>query len=470
MIDQVKISRRRFLQGSATSISLGVMPQLSHATRQAKGQWRLEAEEITRQFEADEGLPTQLLGFNGSTPGPVLRLPQGEVSEINVSNNLQEPTAVHWHGLRIDNAMDGVPGMTQKAIAPGESFRYLLNPPDAGTYWYHSHHRSWEQMARGLAGVMIIEEKEPPAFDQDIVFAIDDWRLDNNLQLDEASFESLHDWAHGGRLGNYLTVNGASLPKFDVISGQRIRLRIVNIANARIMTLRFPEQPVWEIARDGQPVKPGLIEDRIVTLAPAQRVDLVLDMTGDPGSMAAVEVLVRNQVLEVADFRYHQSERMRGLAEEPLPLPENPLHRINLGAASDTLTVPLELEGGAMGRMSDAIFKGKSMSLRELAQQGQVWAINGFAGMTEQPLFRVPRGTAVSLEANNNNAWPHGIHVHGHHFQDSREPGIWRDTALLNRGETTSLRFIADNPGQWLIHCHMLEHQAAGMKTWFEVT
>ena len=122
-----------------------------------------------------------------------------------------------------------------------------------------------------------------------------------------------------------------------------------------------------------------------------------------------------------------------------------------------------------MGRMADAIFEGESLSARELARKGQVWAINGFAGLTEQPLFSVARGTPVNLQVINNNAWPHGIHVHGHHFQDMREPAAWRDTALLNRGEETSLRFIADNPGKWLIHCHMLEHQAGGMKTWFEV-
>ena len=467
---QPKVTRRQFIQ-TAIATGLGsAVPQPSSATNSATGSWQLEAVEISRRFEPQQPAPAKLLGFNGSTPGPVLRIPQNRVSEINVINSLPEPTAVHWHGLRIDNAMDGVPGMTQDAIAPGGSFRYLLNPPDAGTYWYHSHHRSWQQLARGLAGILIVEEPQAQGFDLDLVFAVDDWRLDDDLQLDEKSFGSLHDWAHGGRLGNYLTVNGQTLPEFQVISGQRIRLRVVNIANARVMTLRFPQGPIWEIAKDGQPVSPRLIEDQTVTLAPAQRIDLVLDLTADPGSLNSVEVLVRDQVLEVADFRYHQSERQAVQGDEPLPLPANPLHLVELAARQDYLTVPMKLEGGAMGRMSEAIYQGETLGVRELARQGQVWAINGFAGMTEQPLFRVQRGTPISIEINNNNAWPHGIHVHGHHFQDGREPGVWRDTALLNRGEKTSLRFVADNPGQWLIHCHMVEHQVAGMKTWFEVT
>ncbi len=470
MIKQKKVTRRQFIQTSMATAASTAMPQLSIAANNASQSWQLEAVEISRRFEPQQPAPAKLLGFNGSTPGPVLRLPQAKVSEIRVINSLAEPTAVHWHGLRIDNAMDGVPGMTQDAIAPGESFRYLLNPPDAGTYWYHSHHRSWEQLARGLAGVLIVEEQQAQDFDQDLVFAIDDWRLDDDLQFDETSFGSLHDWAHGGRLGNYLTVNGQTLPEFQVVSGQRVRLRVINIANARVMTLRFPEGPIWEIAKDGQPLTPQPIEDRTVTLAPAQRVDLVLDMTAAPGDVSSVEVLVRDQVLEVADFRYHSSKRQETMNEAPSPLPANPLHQIDLTTGRDYLSVPMKLEGGAMGRMSAAIHQGESLGVRELARKGQVWAINGFAGMTEQPLFRVPKGTAVSLEVNNNNAWPHGIHVHGHHFQDSREPGVWRDTALLNRAETASLRLIADNPGQWLIHCHMLEHQAAGMKTWFEVT
>ena len=138
---------------------------------------------------------------------------------------------MHWHGLRIDNAMDGVPGMTQAAVLPGESFEYRFTPPDAGTFWYHSHQRSWAQQALGLAGVLIVDEDDPPRVDQDLVFAIDDWRLDDEMQMDTQSLGSLHDWSHGGRMGNVITVNGETDKRFSVASGERLRLRLINIAN-----------------------------------------------------------------------------------------------------------------------------------------------------------------------------------------------------------------------------------------------
>ena len=110
------------------------------------------------------------------------------------------------------------------------------------------------------------------------------------------------------------------------------------------------------------------------------------------------------------------------------------------------------------------------MEVRELVKHRKIWAINGIAGLPEKPLFSVRRGAAVSLNIDNANSWPHAMHLHGHHFIHDKTPDYWRDTALFARGEKGSLRFIADNPGKWLVHCHMVEHMAGGMVTWFEVT
>ena len=464
------MNRRYFIKVSAAAAlggAVGVLPGVAPA---GEFRQRLVAGAATHRFEAAQAEATSVLAFNGSIPGPVLRLAQGVESEIQFVNRLGQDSSIHWHGLRIDNAMDGVPGMTQQPVPPGGEFVYRFTPPDAGTYWYHSHQRSWEQMALGLAGILIVEEREAPAFHQDLVFAIDDWRVDDSLQIDRRSLGSLHDWAHGGRLGNFATVNGVSVPGLPVVSGQRIRLRLVNIANARIMTLAFPPLPAWIVALDGQPVAPRELVDGQITLAPGQRADLVIDMAGAPGSEAPVELLLRDERLRVAVFRYGD-ERLAALTDEPpAPLPPNPVNRIELPADAAFRRVPLRLEGGAMGGMRGAVYQGRELGFRELARAGQVWAINGVAGLAEEPLFRVARGSAVSLEVDNDNAWPHGVHVHGHHFVDSRDPGAWRDVALFGRGERGSLRFIADNPGKWLIHCHMNEHMAGGMLTWFEVS
>jgi FtsP/CotA-like multicopper oxidase with cupredoxin domain len=461
------LSRRNFLKAGTAGLIGGAFFELPGATASI-APLRLTAARGEARFARDQARPTQVMFYNQSTPGPVLRLAQGRDSVIHFENALDEPSSIHWHGLRIDNAMDGVPGLTQAAVMPGESFEYRFQPPDAGTYWYHTHQRSWAQLALGLAGVLIVEEDNPPLVDQDLVFAIDDWRLDKEMQLDTESLGSLHDWAHGGRMGNVITVNGETERKFEVATGERIRLRLVNIANARIMNLLFNEPHISVIAIDGQPVKPFAPAEGKITLAPGQRSDLIIDMSGDPGHKSLVEVVIGEYAYEVASFAYHATARRAHRLDAPIQLARNPAQKILL---PDVLRrVPLLMQGGAMGRMQGAYFEDKQLSMRELVKLRKVWAFNGIAGMPEQPLFSVKRGTAISLEVDNDTSWPHAMHIHGHHFIHDKTPEFWRDTALFVRGEQGSMKFVADNPGKWLIHCHMVEHMAGGMVTWFEVT
>jgi len=463
------LDRRYFIKASSLALVGGglfipgpVMPGVGAA------RFELTASKGDFRFEQDQKSPNQLMFFNQAIPGPVIRLPQGKESIIEFYNDLDEPTSVHWHGLRIDNKMDGVPGMTQDPVQPGESFQYRLRPPDAGTYWYHSHLRSWAQLALGLAGILIVEEDQPPRVDQDLIFAIDDWRLDDNLQFDSASLGSLHDWSHGGRLGTWITINGRLDHPYRVSKGERIRFRMLNIANARIMKLRINQPLSRVIAIDGQPVKPYELTSGVITLAPGQRADLIIDISGEPGSSSPIELLIRDQSYPISSFEVNANTKRGEMLESPITLPPNPMNRIQLPQTSQQ--VPLHIGGGAMGSMKQAIYQGKEMGIRELVQHKKIWAFNGVAGLSDTPLFKVRRGTAISLNIDNDNAWPHAIHIHGHHFIDQKQPGVWRDTALIERQQKGSLRFVADNPGKWLIHCHMIEHQAAGMITWFEVT
>ena len=128
-----------------------------------------------------------------------------------------------------------------------------------------------------------------------------------------------------------------------------------------------------------------------------------------------------------------------------------------------------------MGTMREAKFNGQVLAIRELVRAGQAWAFNGVAGRTEDPLFRARRGQTVIVNMINDTAWPHAMHFHGHHVQVIEKNGAavedapWRDTELMERGDTLKVAFPAENPGKWMLHCHMLEHQAAGMATWFEV-
>src|SRR5437016_14349839 len=179
--------------------------------------------------------------------------------------------------------MDGVPGLTQKPIHPGESFTYEFTPPEAGTFWYHPHADTLQQLGRGLAGALIVEEAEPvPGIDRDLLWLIGDWRLDDDGRI-AGGFGNRMEAGMSGRIGNTVTINGRVPQPFAVRAGERIRLRLVNAALARILALRFDgHQPVL-VANDGQPCEPHPLEDGRLLLGPAMRADLILDMAGETG-------------------------------------------------------------------------------------------------------------------------------------------------------------------------------------------
>ena len=194
---------------------------------------------------------TEVWAYEGTVPGPQIRMRQGERVRIEVENRLPQETTIHWHGLRIPNAMDGVPYLTQPPIPPGGRFVYDFEVPDAGTFWYHPHVRSPEQQGRGLYGAFIVEEDEPPVVDRDVTWVIDDWRLTEDGALQEP-FNDRMSLSHAGRLGNLATLNGRSSSTFGVRAGERIRLRLINTANARIFALRFEGHRPIVITLDAQ--------------------------------------------------------------------------------------------------------------------------------------------------------------------------------------------------------------------------
>jgi FtsP/CotA-like multicopper oxidase with cupredoxin domain len=197
------VSRRQFLMGAA-AFTLG-----TRVIRRAKAgePMQLRAMPGSARLAPAEAPETPIWGYEGGTPGPLLRVRQGKRITRLFRNQLPQASTIHWHGIRIANAMDGVPELTQEPVAPGGEFLYDFTVPDAGTYWYHPHNRTWEQMARGLYGALIVEEASPPEVDRDEVLLIDDWRLAADASIHE-SFGAMMDWSHAGRLGNWATVNG----------------------------------------------------------------------------------------------------------------------------------------------------------------------------------------------------------------------------------------------------------------------
>ena len=467
--------RRQFIQAGAMSAAGLATLSWPVGVATASQTRVLTAREGLAPLQSGIGSGTAIWGFDGQAPGPVLRARQGDSLSLKLVNRLPQATSIHWHGIRVPNAMDGVSGLTQEAVPPGGEFDYAFRVPDAGTYWYHTHNRSWEQLARGMYGVLVVDELDPPAVDRDLVFVIDDWRLDEAGAIHEASLGDIRDWAHAGRLGNWITVNGEPEPAIPVTSGDRMRLRILNAANARVMTLTFPKHDPMVVALDGQPVEPFAPAGSRLRIAPAQRVDLMIDMNLAPGSETPIIETGGRGTVTAARFVYGpDSPRQRAPLPPVAALPANPI-RTDLDPAP-AVTAELLMEGGAMGRMSGASLDGQFLTLRELVSAGRVWAFNGVAGMPDEPLLRAATGQTVAIDMFNDTRWPHAMHLHGSHFTAIRRNGRpveaapWRDTELLDAGDRATIAFVADAPGKWLFHCHMLEHQAGGMVTWIEIT
>ena len=461
------ITRRRLLGGSAAMVALSpAFPSFattpkSLVTQSAGVQIVPDAYPETRVWRY------ALNGQTGSGTGPVIRARQGDRLSLRLENGLADPTTIHWHGIRIENGMDGVPGVTQPPVGPGGRFDYSFDLPDAGTYWYHSHVDSVAQIARGLHGPLIIDEAEPIDVDEDLVLVLDDWRLDDNAQIIE-DFENGHDRSHAGRIGNVVTTNGEMDWRHEVSSGARLRLRLINVANARVFDLGLSGLSGWVVALDGMPLEAPRALDGQFALGPAQRMDLIVDIGAPSGDEVGIVEFVRGEAYAQATFVVGDGARTR--AAPPAPLPPNPdFGRPDLANAR---VFEVRMEGGAMRWLVDAMSGGEVKDGRTLAGEGLFWALSGQAGRPETPLADLARGETVRVDFVNETAFPHAMHLHGHHFWELDAAGAlgdFRDTTLVAPGETRRTVFVAHNPGDWLLHCHMLGHHASGMGTWVRV-
>jgi FtsP/CotA-like multicopper oxidase with cupredoxin domain len=445
------MNRRGFLAGAAV---LAASPRraLAQAPRQ-----KLRLAPATQSLVGQANPATAVWAYNGTVPGPELRFRQGERLRIEVENALPAETTVHFHGIRLPNAMDGVPHLTQAPIAAnGGRFSYEFDLPDAGTYWYHPHLASAEQVGRGLYGALIVEERTPPGVDRDLVWVLSDWRLDRQARVTH-DFMSFMDASHAGRIGNTVTVNGAIRETFAVRAGERIRLRLVNASNARIYALAFEGHEPRVIALDGHPVEPRKVER--VVLGPAMRADLILDCAAKPASRhRVIDDFYQRRAYRLLDLQYSDEPPLKTAFVEAPKLAANPLVAPDLAAAQRHRIV---FGGGMMGAMP---------SQRE--HRGVFWSVNGRLlpeHAHQDVLLHLKRGASYVLELVNDTSWHHPIHLHGHVFRVLQRNGKlvegmeWGDTVLIDPNSRAEIAFVADNPGDWMFHCHVLEHQASGM-------
>ncbi len=396
--------------------------------------------------------PTPVWTYNGTIPGPLIRATQGTMLEIDLFNQLKEATSVHWHGLRIDNAMDGVPGVTQDPIQPNAHFIYRLKLEEAGTYWYHPHFNAGEQLERGLKGALIVEEKKPLPWSEDIVWLIDDWRFQQDGQI-YPHFNIHPDLMHDGRWGNAITVNGTHGPELSVAPGERIRLRLINGANARILSVSLPDLPATVMAVDARPVS-RLFPLTSFILSPGNRIDLDITI---PETAAGKQFYLEDQftgeniLLGKINVNASASKPAPGFTAPTAPdyIPAELFKKLNVEKTWDLRAV----RGGKFGI--------------GWAMNRQLWP------EADKAAFEI--GRPVKIRFRNDSNRLHPMHIHGAFFrvlevngQPVPEP-FTRDTALVGPGETMIIGLVPEHEGIWMTHCHIQAHADSGMMTTIKV-
>jgi FtsP/CotA-like multicopper oxidase with cupredoxin domain len=409
----------------------------------------LEAREV--EWEFAPGQRTRAWAYNGQVPGPTIDAQVGDVVEVRFTNHLPEPTVVHWHGLRLPAVMDGTEH-SQRPVDPGEHFTYRFRVPDAGTFWYHSHCNETVQVERGLYGALVVRAADEPQFDADRTFVLSDIAF---AQPRRAAVPGRWIQSHDGREGDTRLINGRREPEIPMAAGQVERWRIVNAAAARYVRLSIGGRP-FQVIGSGGGLLPAPVTVTDVLLCTADRKEIVVGPFAE-GETIRIETLPFDR----GSFKSHRTaERFgtvivgaaaRSVARMPARLRE--IAPLVTGTVTPTRTVRL---GFSLGATHGAEFNinreqhhhADAVRVGEL----QIWDITN-----RSPIH-------------------HPFHLHGFFFQVLDINGVtteqlsWEDTVDVPPFGRVRIAWRPDDrPGEWMYHCHILEHHAAGMMAHFHV-
>ncbi len=447
-----------------------------------------------------------MYGFNGQYPGPLLLVPQDAEVTVRFRNRLDQPSTVHWHGLRLDNRFDGVPGLTQDPVPPGGEFTYQVRFPDAGVYWYHPHLREDIQQDLGLYGNILVRSPRPDAWssaDREEVLLLDDLLVGEDGLVPYGAGAATH--ALMGRFGNVFLVNGEPRWRARVRTGEVMRIFLTNASNTRTFNLSLPGARLKVIGSDLGPLaREEWIES--VVLGPAERY-VVLVRFGQAGPVA---LLNRVRAIDHVFGRYFSETDTLGVVEvEGTPAGgDTTFQRLRTDTAVSRevravqagldrlprLDLLLTMEA-SLPYLADRLMRKDSVFFNPVEWSGTMpgmnWAATGreVRWIVRDPAtgrenmgvewgFRV--GDRVRLRLGNDRTVFHGmqhpIHLHGQRFLVLAVNGVpndnhgWKDTVLVPAGGTVDLLLELSNPGRWMLHCHIAEHLQAGMMTVFEVS
>lgn len=408
---------------------------------------------VTAAPAALEILPNHtslLAAYSGHLPGPLIRAQRGDRLKVHFENRLAAATTLHFHGIRLPNAMDGVPDMTQPAVPERGSFDYEFALPDAGLYWYHPHCDTVVQMGSGLYGAILVEDPdEPEAIGDETVLVLSDVGLDDQGRVLPASTDPLA--VAIGSEGNVVLVNGRVHPTLDAVEGRRQRLRVLNAARARYFRLALPGSSFLKIGSDGGADEaPTRVEESV--LAPGERLDLVLDPLGAAGTRVELVSLPIARGLPMAAS------------------PEVSLLTLNVVASGGPPSPPLPELSRSIAAFDTAGAEEVPIALT-MAEGENAWelGINGVPGAHAQPIHARVGATQV-LVVDNVSPFSHPFHLHGFFFQRLDESGNvvhpieLKDTIDVPPvGRVKLAAHYDDRPGMWMFHCHILDHAEGGM-------
>jgi FtsP/CotA-like multicopper oxidase with cupredoxin domain len=471
----------------------------------------LTAQLVTRSFK---GRHYTMYGFNGQYPGPLLQVARNAEIVVDFTNAIDQPTAVHWHGVRLDNRFDGVPGLTQAAVAPGGHFTYHLRFPDAGIYWYHPHVREDTQQDLGLYGNILVRSPRADYFSpahREEVLMLDDLLLDDGGALvPYGKEEATH--ALMGRFGNLFLVNGDPAFSRSVKRGEVVRFYLTNVSNTRTFNLSFGRGTRMKVVASdvGNYEQEAWVES--VVIAPAERyvVHVRFDEPGDVALVNRVRGLdhlfgrffaetdtlgvvhvgvdraspdlessfatLRTDTAVAADIGRYRRTLGAWLARPPdrsllltLRTQDLPFVTRRLMELDSIYFAPVEWSG-TMPMMNWAATAHQARWVLRDVETGR-------ENMDVDWHFR--RGETVKLRLANErksfHAMQHPIHLHGQRFLvlavngEPSENLAWKDTVVIPAGATVDLLVEMTNPGRWMLHCHIAEHLSADMMMAFTV-
>lgn len=459
---------------------------------------QLEAKSFVKNIN---GSNVTMYGYDGRTPGPLIKVRQGSSIYVNFTNNLDIETTVHWHGLRLKNKFDGVPMMTQEPVKPGGSFLYKLDFPDEGIYWYHSHIRDDIGQEMGLYGSILVEPSKhiSSSVDKAVVLFLDDIKVvDGGIHPFN---EDYADFTLTGRFGNIMLLNGeADYQLKNVEKGEIIRFYLTNSANTRTFNFSIENAKMKLIGGDsGRYENETFVDSIILGIGERYIVDVFFDKSGtfrilnnipeESGMMAMHELgtimvsdktppFSKNEIFSLLEKNYDVINEMAPFKNYHHTEPD-----YKLDLTVDILDEELAQHLEAMMMAVEPIEWEENMDMAMVnsmsTSENLKWIIKDNATGKENPSYPVKTGDIKKIRIFNDpesmHPMQHPMHLHGQRFLVLTQDGessdnlVWKDTVLVPAGSTIDILVEFTNPGVWLMHCHIPEHAEAGMMASFTV-